>query len=46
MKTVVVLGVPVGSECVYYNRKGQLLSLFQLCFDINRQAREQVERLR
>ncbi len=24
---------PYGSECVYYNRKGQILSIYQFCFD-------------
>jgi len=26
---------PIGSECIYYNRKGEFLSIFQFCFDIN-----------
>jgi hypothetical protein len=29
------LDEPVGSECIYYNRRGELASLFQFCFDIN-----------
>jgi hypothetical protein len=24
---------PYGSECVYYNQKGQILSIYQFCFD-------------
>jgi len=26
---------PVGETCVYYNRRGDFASTFQLCFDIN-----------
>ncbi len=26
---------PIGSSCIYYNRKGELLSLYQFCFDVN-----------
>lgn len=26
---------PVGSSCIYYHRKGELLSLYQFCFDVN-----------
>ena len=26
---------PIGQTCIYYGRKGQLLSLYQFCFDIN-----------
>lgn len=26
---------PVGSECIYYNRRGDLASIFQFCFEIN-----------
>lgn len=29
------LDEPVGSRCVYYNREGEIASLFQFCFDIN-----------
>jgi hypothetical protein len=24
---------PVGQDCIYYNRKGELLHIFQFCFD-------------
>jgi hypothetical protein len=26
---------PAGSSCIYYHRKGELLSLYQFCFDVN-----------
>jgi hypothetical protein len=29
------LDKPVGSSCISYGRKGQLLSGFQFCFDVN-----------
>lgn len=29
------LDEPVGSSCVYYNRDGQIASIFQFCFDVN-----------
>lgn len=29
------LDEPVGSSCIYYGREGELLSLYQFCFDVN-----------
>lgn len=29
------LDKPVGSSCIYYGRKGELLAGYQFCFDIN-----------
>ena len=29
------LDEPVGSTCVYYGRKGELLPSYQFCFDVN-----------
>jgi hypothetical protein len=29
------LDKPVGSSCIYYGRKGELLSGYQFCFDVN-----------
>ena len=26
---------PIGQTCIYYGREGELLSLYQFCFDIN-----------
>jgi hypothetical protein len=26
---------PIGSECIYYGKQGEMLSLYQFCFDIN-----------
>ena len=29
------LDKPVGSSCIYYGRKGEILSGYQFCFDVN-----------
>lgn len=29
------LDQPVGSSCIYYGRKGELLAGYQFCFDVN-----------
>jgi hypothetical protein len=29
------LDKPVGSSCIYYNKKGEILSGYQFCFDVN-----------
>lgn len=26
---------PVGSSCIYYGRKGELIAAYQFCFDVN-----------